>query len=294
MKFELKPFSRKMCESAQGVSSEELLNISGAKLGMQPGERSYDAGKKVVGRKCHLLVDTLGLSPTICGNPVNLRLNFAPFAFPQPCSIAGMNSPGTTTLFLDIGGVLLTNGWDTALHKQTAEHFQVDYAEMDHRHRVTYDAYEEGKMSLETYLRQIIFFEPRSFTAADVQNYILEQAKPYQDTIDLVHRLKVVYGLKIAVVSNEGREIAEDRIARFHLKDFVDFFIVSAFVHFRKPDLDIYRMALDVAHVQPQQVAYIEDRPLLCEVAAELGIHSVLNRSSAETREILAGLGLAL
>lgn len=205
-----------------------------------------------------------------------------------------MNTSGITTLFLDIGGVLLTNGWDTALRKQTAEHFQVDYAELDHRHRVTYDTYEEGKMSLETYLRQIIFFEPRSFTAMDVKNYILEQAKPYQDTIDLVQRLKAVYGLKIAVVSNEGREIAEDRIARFHLKDFVDFFIVSAFVHFRKPDLDIYRLALDVAHVPPQKVAYIEDRPLLCEVAAELGIHSVLNRSSAETRQILAGLGLAL
>ena len=205
-----------------------------------------------------------------------------------------MNSSGITTLFLDIGGVLLTNGWDTALREQTAEHFNVDYTELDHRHRVTYDTYEEGKMSLETYLRQIIFFEPRNFTTADVQNYILEQAKPYQDTIDLVQRLKAVYGLKIAVVSNEGREIAEDRIARFHLKDFVDFFIVSAFVHFRKPDLDIYRLALDVAHVEPQEVAYIEDRPLLCEVAAELGIHSVLNRSSAETREILAGLGLAL
>ncbi|MEI8311155.1 MAG: HAD-IA family hydrolase [Verrucomicrobiota bacterium] len=205
-----------------------------------------------------------------------------------------MNSSGITTLFLDIGGVLLTNGWDTALRKQTAEHFNVDYTELDHRHRVTYDTYEEGKMSLETYLRQIIFFEPRNFTAADVKNYILEQAKPYQDTINLVHRLKSVYGLRIAVVSNEGREIAEDRIARFHLKDFVDFFIVSAFVHFRKPDLDIYRLALDVAHVEPQEVAYIEDRPLLCEVAAELGIHSVLNRSSAETREILAGLGLAL
>lgn len=205
-----------------------------------------------------------------------------------------MNTSGITTLFLDIGGVLLTNGWDTALRKRTAEHFQVDYTELDHRHRVTYDTYEEGKMSLETYLRQIIFFEPRGFTSADVQNYILEQARPYQDTIDLVHRLKVVYGLKIAVVSNEGREIAEDRIARFCLKDFVDFFIVSAFVHFRKPDLDIYRLALDVAHVQPQEVAYIEDRPLLCEVAAGLGIRSVLNRNSAETREILAGLGLVL
>lgn len=199
-----------------------------------------------------------------------------------------------TTLFLDIGGVLLTNGWDTALRKKTAEHFGVDYTELDHRHRVTYDTYEEGKMPLETYLRQIIFFEPRKFTADDVKNFILEQATPYQDTIDLVHRLKAVYGLKIAVVSNEGREIAEDRISRFHLKDFVDFFVVSAFVHFRKPDLDIYRLALDVAQVQPEEVAYVEDRPLLCEVASGLGIRSVLNRDAAETRLLLAKLGLTL
>lgn len=205
-----------------------------------------------------------------------------------------MDFPKITTLFLDIGGVLLTNGWDTALRKRTAEHFGVDYAELDHRHRVTYDTYEEGKMSLETYLRQIIFFEPREFTPADVTRYILEEARPYQDTIDLVCRLKKVYGLRIAVVSNEGREIAEDRIARFHLKDFVDFFIVSAFVHFRKPDLDIYKLALDVAQVQPSEVAYIEDRPLLCEVAATLGIHSVLNRNAAETRQKLAALGLPL
>lgn len=199
-----------------------------------------------------------------------------------------------TTLFLDIGGVLLTNGWDTALRKQTAEHFGVDYNELDHRHRVTYDTYEEGKMTLETYLRQIIFYEPREFSVADVEKYILEQATPYEDTIGLVKKLRAVYGLKVAVVSNEGREVAEDRIRRFHLKDFVDFFVVSAFVHFRKPDLDIYRLALDVAQVHPEQVAYIEDRPLLCEVAASLGINAVLNRNQEETRAKLAELGLSL
>jgi putative hydrolase of the HAD superfamily len=159
---------------------------------------------------------------------------------------------------------------------------------------VTYDTYEEGKMTLETYLRQIIFYEPREFSVADVEKYILDQATAYEDTIGLVKKLRAVYGLKVAVVSNEGREVAEDRIRRFHLKDFVDFFVVSAFVHFRKPDLDIYRLALDVAQVHPEQVAYIEDRPLLCEVASSLGIHAVLNRNQEETRAKLAELGLTL
>ncbi|MBN8710531.1 MAG: hydrolase [Verrucomicrobia bacterium 61-8] len=199
-----------------------------------------------------------------------------------------------TTLFLDIGGVLLTNGWDTELRKKTAAHFGLDYEEIYHRHHVTYDTYEEGKMSLDEYLWQIIFYEKRDFTPDDVKKYILEAAKPHQDMIDLVTRLKAVYGLRVAVVSNEGREVAEDRIERFNLKNFVDFFIVSAFVHFRKPDLDIYRLAIDVAQVRPQEVAYIEDRPLLCEVASRLGINSVLNRNATETREKLAKFGLVL
>ena len=113
------------------------------------------------------------------------------------------------TLFLDIGGVLLTNGWDTDLRKQTAQHFGLDYEEIYHRHHVTYDIYEEGKMTLDEYLWQIVFYEPRPFTPEDFKTYLLEQAKPNQDTIDLVRRLKAVYGLRVAVVSNEGREIAE-------------------------------------------------------------------------------------
>jgi putative hydrolase of the HAD superfamily len=199
-----------------------------------------------------------------------------------------------TTLFLDIGGVLLTNGWDTALRKQTAEHFGVDHDEVDARHRVTYDTYEEGKMSWDAYLKQILFFAPRTFSAEEVKAYILGQARAYDDMIDLVKKLRVVYGLRVAVVSNEGREIAIDRITRFRLKEFVDFFIVSAFVHFRKPDLDIYRLALDVAQVEPDHVAYIDDRPLLCEVASELGLHCIQNRDTATTRAALAELGLVL
>lgn len=208
-----------------------------------------------------------------------------------------MNPEGSasiTTLFLDIGGVLLTNGWDRSLRQQTAEHFGIDFEEMSNRHHITYDTYESGKSSLEDYLGKIIFYEPRAFSFADVKRYILEGARPLQDTIDLIRKLRSVYQLKVAVVSNEGRDLAMDRIERFHLKEFVDFFIVSAFVHFRKPDLDIYRLALDVAQVNPKNVAYVEDRHLLVEVASKLGIHGVLHRNEAETRRELAKLGLTL
>lgn len=199
-----------------------------------------------------------------------------------------------TTLFLDIGGVLLTNGWDTALRKRTAEHFNLDFGELESRHRITYDTYEEGKMSWDAYLDQIIFFDPRPFTHEEVKKFTLEAAQPFEDMINLVKRLRAVYGLRVAVVSNEGREIATDRIRRFALKEFVDFFVVSAFVHFRKPDPDIYHLALDVAQVEPEHVAYLEDRPLLVEMAKKLGIHGVRHLDAASTRGILSGYGLEL
>lgn len=205
-----------------------------------------------------------------------------------------MNSSRITTLFLDIGGVLLTNGWDTALRKKTAAQFQVPYEEVDSRHRLIYDTYEEGKLPLEEYLRQVFFFEPRTFTSQDVIDFILYQARPYEEMIDYIKKLKAVYHLRIAVVSNEGREIGFDRIQRFQLREFVDFFIVSAFVHLRKPDPDIYRLALDVAHVQPHEVAYIDDRKMLVENAALLGINSIQHKDVAATRAALAELGLTL
>ncbi|PWU08895.1 MAG: hydrolase [Verrucomicrobia bacterium] len=205
-----------------------------------------------------------------------------------------MNTSPITTLFLDIGGVLLTNGWDHKLRKQTAEHFQIDFEEMSSRHHITYDTYESGKSSWEDYLEKIIFYKPQDFDSNDVKRYVLEAARPLQNTIDLIRKLRSVYQLKIAVVSNEGRELAVDRIERFQLREFVDFFVVSAFVHLRKPDLDIYRLALDVAQVKPEQVAYIEDRDLLVEVASKLGIHGIHHREEANTREALAQLGLTL
>ena len=51
-----------------------------------------------------------------------------------------LSSP-LTTLFLDIGGVLLTNGWDRGIRVHASEKFGLDYKEMDERHHLTFDTY---------------------------------------------------------------------------------------------------------------------------------------------------------
>jgi putative hydrolase of the HAD superfamily len=197
-------------------------------------------------------------------------------------------------LFLDIGGVLLTNGWDHHMRKQAAETFGLDYEEMNERHHLTFDTYEEGKLSLDTYLHRVVFYKQRPFSPETFKSFMFAQSRPYQEMIDLVKALKAQYELKVAAVSNEGRELTVYRIRTFHLKTVIDFFVSSCFVHFRKPDEDIYRIALDISQAPPDRIVYIEDRDMFVEVAESLGIRGLLHRGYEATRQALEELGLEM
>lgn len=195
-----------------------------------------------------------------------------------------------TTLFLDVGGVLLTNGWDTALRKKAAETFKLDLKEMETRHHLTFDTYEVGKLSLEEYLKRVVFYQSRSFSEQQFKDFMFGETRPFSEMITLVKEFKGLYNLKVAVVSNEGRELTEYRIQTFGLKDFVDYFVASSFVHLRKPDVDIYKLALDMAQVKPEEVAYVDDRAMFVEVANSLGINGIHHTSIETTRSALEAL----
>ncbi len=196
------------------------------------------------------------------------------------------------TLFIDIGGVLLTNGWDSDTRKAAAERFHLDLGEMNVRHHLTFDTYEIGKLSLDDYLDRVVFYEPREFSKDEFKSYIFEQSRPYPEMLKLVRETKARNGLKVVVVSNEGRELTEYRIRQFGLGEFVDFFVSSCFVRFRKPDIDIFRMALDLAQAIPDESAYLDDRALFVEVAGTLGMHAIRHVDVERTRAAFAGLGL--
>jgi len=197
-----------------------------------------------------------------------------------------------TTLFLDIGGVLLTNGWDHNARKRAATIFKLKLTEMEERHHLTFDTYEEGKLTLEEYLGRVVFFQKRSFTRAQFRRFMFAQSKPYPEMIELVRRLKARYGLKIVAVSNEARELNSHRIRAFKLNRFVDSFISSCFVHVRKPDADLFRLALDIAQTPTRQVVYIENTPMFVQVAESLGIRSILHTDYRSTCAKLASFGL--
>jgi len=197
-----------------------------------------------------------------------------------------------TCVFLDIGGVLLTDGWDHHARKRAATNFKLDLAEMEDRHHLTFDTYEEGKLTLEEYLGRVVFYQKRPFTQAQFRRFMFAQSKPYPEMIELDAQLKVRHGLKIVVVSNEARELNVYRIRKFKLAGFVDSFVSSCFVHVRKPDADIYRLALDIAQAPVRQVVYIENTPMFVQIAEGLGIPSILHTDYRSTCAKLASFGL--
>ena len=139
----------------------------------------------------------------------------------------------------------------------------------------------------------LVFYKKRLFTRAQFRRSMYELSKPYHEMIDLATELKARYGLKIAVVSHEAREVNAYRIRKFKLERFVDSFISSCFVHIRKPDADIFRLALDIAQSPVRQVLYIENTPMFVQIAEGLGMRSILHTGSqVHLRGRVAHLGL--
>lgn len=196
------------------------------------------------------------------------------------------------TLFTDLGGVLLTNGWDRNQRCKAAEHFHLDIEEIDERHQLTADTYELGRVALDAYLGLVIFHQPRPFTKEQFKSFMFDQSQPHPEMIELIRRLKRRHNLRVAAISNEGRELMEHRIATFALASFIDVFVCSCFVHHRKPDVEVFRIALDLTQVPPEQIVYVEDRLMFVDIAASLGLKAIHHINYESTRAALADFGL--
>ncbi|MBD3749506.1 MAG: HAD hydrolase-like protein [Sphingobacteriales bacterium] len=199
-----------------------------------------------------------------------------------------------TTLFTDIGGVLLTNGWDRKARAEAARLFDLDIQDLEERHHLTFDTYEVGKLTLDEYLARLVFYQKRSFTPSAFKDFMMSKSAPFPEMIQLIKDLKAKYHLKVAVISNEGRELNQYRISTFKLNEFIDFFVSSSFVHFRKPDADIFKLAIDISQSDLNSSIYIDDRKLFVQVAEGLGLKGIYHQSYEDTKMKLADLGLVL
>lgn len=195
-------------------------------------------------------------------------------------------------LLLDVGGVLMTNGWDRKLRARAAEKFGIELDEMTDRHALAFDTFETGKMTFDDFLKICVFYKPRSFTIEEFVSYVKNEARLFAENVEFFKAVKKKYNLKIGLLSNEGRELAVDRIERFHLGEFADFFVMSSFVNLRKPDPEIYHLALDLMQLPQDQILYVDDRSLLIDMAKSLGFQAIWHQSLEKTQKLFEEFGL--
>jgi putative hydrolase of the HAD superfamily len=197
-----------------------------------------------------------------------------------------------TTLFFDIGGVVLTNGWDHEQRQAVAREFGFDYETFDARHRQVADTLERGQMTLHDYLRWTLFYEPRPFTLAEIEAAIKGLSAPLDDTLGLARALRAGGRYALMTINNESRELNEHRIRTFGLRQVFSAFFSSCYLGLVKPQPEHYRRALDISQRAPDECLYIDDRPMNVEVARILGMHPVRFTDAAQLAADLRAAGV--
>ncbi|HEX3472984.1 MAG TPA: HAD-IA family hydrolase [Silvibacterium sp.] len=198
-----------------------------------------------------------------------------------------------STILWDVGGVLLTNGWDHEERAAVLSQFKVDRAEFEERHPEANDAWEKGLITVEEYLHRTVFWEPRDFQPQEFIEAMKGQSRVLADSaLGILENLAASQDVDLGMLNNEARELNDYRIEEFGFRGFFDFFISSCYVGLRKPAAQIYRLALDVLQCEPGEVVFIDDRAGNAEAAAALGIHAIRYEGAAQLARELAALGI--
>lgn len=196
------------------------------------------------------------------------------------------------TLFFDIGGVLLTNGWDTACRKRAADRFGIDYPEFQTRHEMSKTALETGRITLETYLHRTVFHRPRPFSVDEFQEFMYSQSQPLEESLDWVRTLAARDSCYLFTLNNESRELHEYRVRTFKLHQIFRGFLTSCYLGQVKPDEGMYSAALGIASCSKTRALFIDDRALNVEAAVAAGFQAVQFTGVAALREFLGQHGI--
>ena len=196
------------------------------------------------------------------------------------------------TLFWDIGGVLLTNAWDRSQRVLALAKFQLDPVEFQDRHEMVVSSLERGKISLDEYLDRTIFYRARSFTRDAMKMYMYSLSQPLPGTLDLARSLAASGKYQMATINNESRDLNLYRIETYGLREVFEFFVSSCFVGMRKPEKDIYRLALEISQRKPEECCFLDDRALNLEGVQHLGMHTIQVQNAGQAREELRSLGV--
>jgi len=199
-----------------------------------------------------------------------------------------------TALFWDVGGVILSNGWDRAARAEAAKKFGLDWEDFQDRHELASPAFETGQITLDTYLQRTVFYRKRAFTREEFIAFMFAQSQEFPESRAILSALAQTRKYFLATINNEPRELNVRRIEQFNLRREFEAFFSSCFVHIRKPDEAIYRLALEVTQRRPEECLFIDDRALNLESARQMGMRTIHFENAAQLRQDLQANGVTV
>ncbi len=189
-----------------------------------------------------------------------------------------------TTLFCDIGGVVLTNGWDRGSRREAATMFHLDWEEFQDRHELSFPAFDSGHISLDEYLDRTLFYRPRQFTREEFTAFMFAQSKEFPESRAILDQVARSGKYLIGSINNEPLELNQYRIETFDLRRNFLVFFSSCYVRSRKPEEMIFRVALEVTQRRPEQCVFIDDRSLNLDSPRRLGMNVIHYQNAQQLR----------
>lgn len=200
--------------------------------------------------------------------------------------------PAIRAIFWDLGGVLLSNAWDRHERAQAFEKFHLDADEFQSRHELVVSSFERGKITLDEYLDRTVFYTARPFTRGTFRDFMFSLSQPFPEVLQFAQSLTDSGKYFMSTINNESRELNDHRIETFGLRKIFRLFVSSCFVGLRKPERDIYRLALEITQFPAEQCCFIDDRALNLECAAQMGMHTIQMKGLDGLRSDLQKLGV--
>lgn len=197
-------------------------------------------------------------------------------------------------IFWDVGGVLLSNAWDRTQRTTALEHFHLDEAEFHDRHEMVVSSFERGKITLDEYLDRTVFYRTRPFTRDEFRDFMYSLSQPFPEVLSFAQALSDSGKYFMGTINNESRELNYYRIEKCGLRKMFQLFVSSCFVGFRKPERDIYRLALETTQIPAEACCFIDDRALNLECATKLGMKTIEMQNVEQLRADLVKLGVSL
>jgi putative hydrolase of the HAD superfamily len=196
-------------------------------------------------------------------------------------------------ILFDVGGVLLTNGWDHSERARVLEHFGLDVSEFEARHLAPYNAWERGAISVKAYLDVAVFSQPRAFSTDDFFSCILTQSKLLPNgALGILAELAASHNYLVGALNNEARETNEYRFQKFGLRAHFAVALSSCYLGLRKPEPAIYKRALDILGKPAERILFIDDRAENVAGAQAVGMKGIRFVGEDELRQELVSLGV--